>query len=74
MVALRIIFALALFVVWAGVSFYLVVFLYFLPVRYPWLMGLPQFAIGISILLASMLSYAVVVSRLFGKKKAEDVL
>ena len=67
---LKLVGALTLLGIWTLVTFYIAYFIYLLPARYPWLAGLPQFGLGLVVLLASMLSYAVTVSRLFWKKTA----
>jgi hypothetical protein len=57
-----------MFVVWALVTFYAGILIYFAPLSWRWFQGAPQAIAGIALVLFSLLSYAFAASRLFGKE------
>ncbi len=66
--ALRLAVAAAMLVIWALVTFYASIFLYFAPLTWRWLEGAPQSIGSIALVLFSLLTYAFAASRLFGKE------
>jgi hypothetical protein len=65
---LRLVIAAMMLVVWALVTFYVGVFIYFAPPNWRWFEGAPQAIAGVALVLASLLTYAFAASRLFGKE------
>ena len=61
-IEIRVAVALALFALWALATFYAILFIYFSQLQ-----GLPQFLVGMAVLLTSMISYSYTTRRLIWK-------
>ena len=68
MVIAKVIAAVVLLAIWAGVTLYISSFIYFWPVSNPAVPGVVQFAVFMIVLMASITSYAFSINWLFLRK------